>query len=60
MTIATHTKQYSSWIGKAYDALNELEPKSYPALKLEIRGEPWAADVPPILPVRAEPPKEEK
>lgn len=56
---ATEQKQYSEWIGKAYDALNALEPKDYPALKLEIRGEPWAADVPPILPVRATPPKEE-
>ncbi|TNE92014.1 MAG: tetratricopeptide repeat protein [Deltaproteobacteria bacterium] len=57
---ATDQKQYSEWVGKAYDALNELEPKDYPALKLEIRGEPWAADVPPILPVRAEPPAPEK
>ncbi|MCO4744422.1 MAG: tetratricopeptide repeat protein [Proteobacteria bacterium] len=55
---ASDQKQYSEWVGKAYDALNELDPKGYPALKLEIRGEPRAADVPPILPVTAAPNEE--
>jgi len=52
--LAREQKLYSEWVGKAYTALNELDPRAYPKEKPEIQGESAAEITPDIVPLRIE------
>jgi TolA-binding protein len=49
--LAREKKQHSVWISRAYEALNDLDPKSYPAEKQELRGASDSSIYPDIRPV---------
>lgn len=56
--LSKEKKTWSPWVGKAYETLNTLDPFTFPAEKVELRGSPDASIVPEIRPMTMEPPKE--
>lgn len=58
--LAKQKKLHSSWVSKAYERLNDLDPFAYPAEKKELRGGVDATIFPEIRPVDIDEPKPEE